>query len=123
MEALIAFAVGAFLGWKAQQIITAITIKITLKHLGITEDDVIKAVKKGGIHIDDDHPAADTDAVIVVKIEETSGMYYMFKKDNDQFITQNKDLKELVLEFSKRFPGKVLETDQEWADRLKAAIK
>ena len=123
METLIAFAVGAFLGWKAQQIITAIMIKLTLKHLGVTEEDVIKAAKRGGIKIDDDHPAADTDDVIIVKIEETSGMYYMFKKDNDQFITQNKDLKELVLEFSKRFPGKVLETDQEWAERLKAAIE
>lgn len=123
MEALIAFAVGAFLGWKAQQIVTAIMIKITLKHLGVSEEDVINAAKRGGIKIDDDHPAKDTDDVIVVKIEETAGMYYMFKKDNDQFITQNKDLKELVLEFSKRFPGKVLETDQEWAEQLKAAIK
>ena len=123
METLIAFALGAFLGWKAQQIVTAIMIKITLQHLGVTEEDVIKAVEKSGINVTDDHPAADTDQVVVVKIEETSGMYYMFKKDNDQFITQNKDLKELVIEFSKRFPGKVLETDSEWADRLKAAIK
>jgi hypothetical protein len=80
--------------WLLKQLLVMLVLKLAAKE--------IKKMKEEG----DD---------ILLKVEEHSGQYYCFRKDNDEFIGQGATLQEVADIFKKKYPnnnGRILKEDQ-----------
>lgn len=99
IEYIILFALGFWIGSKVQAIKSQIIFKMILDELGVTKKQMIAVAEKHGQTIDpedDDSETAEELPVVAIKIEKHNDNLYVFRKDNDQFLGQGKDLESLI---------------------------
>jgi hypothetical protein len=53
------------------------------------------------------------DSVIPIKIEQHSGVFYVYNKDTEEFMGQGNTRRELEVNLAKRFPDKKFAADKE----------
>ena len=99
IEYIILFALGFWLGGRIRSIWDHITFKMILDDLGVTKKQLNAVAKKHGKDFDPTDDAEETSeelTVVAIKIEQHDGHLYVFRKDNDQFLGQGKDLESLI---------------------------
>jgi hypothetical protein len=81
-----------FLGWKLREFYAKLQIKLLVK--SITVDTVV------------DEPT-------VLRLEKHSGVIYAYDEIDDRFLTQGKDLEEIVYNLRKEFPNEAFTARQD----------
>ena len=97
MELLIIFACGAFVGWKANDIMMRHTFGKMLDEAGMTDKDLKKFADHwaGRMEMDEEEESTPLDHV-AIKIEKHGEHLYAFRKDNDQFLGQGATKEDLI---------------------------
>lgn len=99
---IIVFAVGAFIGFRVNDIFMKATFAKMLTEAGITDKDMSKFLKYWKPKVEDNETNEDGFEEVHVKIEKHGTALYMFRKDNDQFLGQGNTREELIELLSKK---------------------
>ena len=97
------FAFGYIMGWLGHA-------KSIFNRIKDNPDDLInllKEYKRLSIEKEETLPAAA--AVREIKIEKIDKMYYLYAKDNGQFLAQSTSIAEALEIIEQRFPGEVFQ--------------
>jgi hypothetical protein len=103
--AIFGIAVGSFaLGIFAHQIWVKIVVWHTLREMRRAGIDIEELLR------DDAEPVQDTR--VECRLEEHEGTWFLYRKDNDEFVAQGRNKQELSDAVTSRFPDKlVIATD------------
>ena len=88
--------VGAFIGFRVNDIFMKVTFAKMLKEAGITDKDMNKFLGYWKPKVEEGPTDDDAFEEIHVKIEKHGSALYMFRKDNDQFLGQGNSREELI---------------------------
>ena len=122
IEYFILFVLGFWIGGKVAEIKSRIVFKMILDELGVTKKQMLAVAEKHGKIIDpedDAEESTDELPVIAIKIEQHNDNLYVFRKDNDQFLGQGKDLDSLVDRLGEKFKNvRLVASKEDGADFL-----
>jgi hypothetical protein len=94
---LIILALGIFIGWKLGTTMQLMSFKRVLEELGIKDAQLRELAERNGIRLPAQPQEPESDlTVIEVRVEEINGIYYVYRKTDDQFLCQGTDKQQLI---------------------------
>ena len=97
---IIAFAAGAFVGWRVNNHLHLTVLSDILERAGVTPErlEQINADMEKEVNGEED------DDRIEIRIEQHSGVLYAYRKDTEEFIGQGTDKEALLARLVDKFP-------------------
>lgn len=98
MEILILIA-GIWIGWKVGTTVQLLSFRKVLEELGVNDSQLRKLAERNGIKLPElDKPQeSESDLLVIeVRVEEINGIYYVYRKNDDQFLCQGTDQQQLI---------------------------
>ena len=103
MTYIIIFAIGAYAGFKLNDIIMRWTFGKMLEEAGMEDKDLQKFADIWGKKMGVEEPQGENDLEqVAIKIEQHNGFLYAFRKDNDQFLGQGETKEDLVVRMGEK---------------------
>lgn len=93
---LIILAVGILLGWKMGTFFQAVSFKQILDDLGVKESQLRSLAQDKGIDLPKPEAKEPDLHVVEVRVEEIDGVYFVYRKVDDQFLCQGTDRQQLI---------------------------
>jgi hypothetical protein len=118
---IIAFIVGATVGFRAAQQFYIEGFRRIISELGVSTQDLLRAARRTAgpqalAELDEIEPTED---IVEVKLEQHQGQIYAFRKDNDQFLGQGADTDSLIQRLNETMkPCRVNVAKEDGADLL-----
>ena len=100
--------IGFYLGAKFMKLFERSIIEAALKDLGVTNEQMIAATARMREKIRDEQGIVELE----VKIEQHGDVFYLYRKDTDEFIVQGRSLEEIQPVLLKRFGSVRLVADK-----------
>lgn len=98
MEILIMIA-GIWIGWKVGTTVQLLSFRKVLEELGVEDSQLRKLAERNGIKLPEPDKPQESESdllVIEVRVEEINGIYYVYRKNDDQFLCQGTDRQQLI---------------------------
>jgi hypothetical protein len=97
MMELIILTLGILIGWKLGTTVQLFSFKRVLEELGVKNAQLRDLAKRNGIDLPEEPQESKPDlTVIEVRVEEINGIYYVYRKKDDQFLCQGIDKQQLI---------------------------
>lgn len=100
LEFILGVIAGAAVGWKIASWLHMGTLMMIFKEFNISEQQILQALKKEGIEVDDEVMDGDDAVVMRIKVEQHGDQLYAYTVDDDVFVAQGftaEDLSDKVL--------------------------
>ena len=97
--AAVGFALGFYLGAKFMKLFERSIIKAALKELGVTDEQMTKATERMREQVRDEQGMVE----VHIKVEQHGDQFYIYRKDNDEFLVQGRSLEEMKDTLQRRF--------------------
>lgn len=93
---IVAFIVGAIVGWKVNDALFKYTFGKMLNDAGVTDAKLAQFIKHWQPIVEQESGISPVEDKISIKIEQHNGVLYAFRKDTDAFLGQAATAEELI---------------------------
>jgi hypothetical protein len=93
---IVAFIVGAIVGWKVNDALFKYTFGKMLNDAGVTDAKLAQFIKHWQPIVEQESGISPLEDKISIRIEQHHGALYAFRKDTDQFLGQAATAEELI---------------------------